>query len=189
MRRHLALALPALLAVAACGSRSNGSADGAAHPEGSTPTDGQGADGSGGAAGSDGTSDARSQADCAAIDLLPPIVEVIDAVTGTPICDPVFVVDRPDGGSTAGDGTAIPCSQSAQEGCPALADGAAAPCAFSIGIFYANDVSVEVSHSGYETATVHVSSGEGGCVAHVAASQVTVELHAVTDGPIDGDGG
>jgi hypothetical protein len=171
MRNRLVLAVPTLLAIAACSSSGNDASDGAAHLEGST-----------------GNDDAKAQFDCGAIELLPPIVTVVDAVTGAPICDPTFVVDWPDGGSTSGNGMPLACSQSMFAGCPGPPDGGgAAPCAFALAIFDAHNVSVEVSHAGYENAVVQVSSGQGGCVPTVPASHLTVELHPRADASAGGN--
>src|SRR5438105_3879785 len=79
MRNRLVLALPSLLAVAACGSSAGGVGSDAASDHRADDVD--------------ANTDAKPQADCGAVALLPPIVEVVDAVTGTPICDPVFMVD------------------------------------------------------------------------------------------------
>jgi hypothetical protein len=205
MRNRFFLALPALLALVACGSSSNApidaSADGAAPSDTAAAVDVHGNDGQDGAdavvvdaaedqrdGGADGNTDAYAQADCAAIELLPPIVSVVDAVTGAPICDPMFNVDWPDGG-TGGprDGAPFACGQSMDDHCPGpLDDGGARPCAFALGIFYASNVNVEVSKPGYATASVQVSSGRGGCVSPVPASHVVVQLHPVADAAADG---
>jgi hypothetical protein len=173
MRNRLVLALPSLLAVAACGSSAGGVGSDAASDHRADDVD--------------ANTDAKPQADCGAILLLPPIVEVVDAVTGTPICDPVFKVDWPDGGATSGNGMAVACSQSKSDGCPGAPDGGGtAPCAFSLAIFDGNNVTVEVSHPGYENAIVQVSSGRGGCVPYVAASHAVVELHPKADASTNG---
>jgi hypothetical protein len=202
MRNGLVLALPTLLAVAACGSSSsNGPSDGSTHAEGSVPVDGHGNGGQSGmgAAGSDAAGDqrddgvggnthAQAQADCGAIELFPPIVEVIDAVTGAPICDPAFTVDWPDGGpSGPKDGAPFACGQSRDDNCPGPPDGGGtAPCTFALAIFNAMNVNVEVSKPDYATTIVQVSGGVGGCVPYVPASHVRVELHPVPDASADG---
>jgi hypothetical protein len=192
--RRLVAALAFLLPVAltACSSSGNtpidaggkggaGGADGGAGRDGSAGAE----DASGGKDGTAGNTDATTQADCAAVHGLPPIVAIVDATTGTPICDPTFTVEWPDGSAVGSkDGMPYGCGQTKDFDCPGpSADGGSAPCAFALlalSYVYGMNLEVEVSKPGYETTTVPVTSGLGGC-AYVPASHPIVKLHPLAD--------
>jgi len=204
-RIHFALVLSTMVALAACGKLKNNSADGStpSGAAGSGDVGGTANDGAAGTPASDGAADKPTddgaggntdappqQADCAAVHGLPPIVTIVDATTGAPICDPTFKIEWPDGsavGST--DGMPYGCGQTKDFDCPGPRDGGVAPCAFALlalsDNFYGMSIEVEVSKAGYQTAVVPVTSGLGGCL-YVPASHPVVKLHALADGSSDG---
>jgi hypothetical protein len=191
------LVLSTLLALVACGKlKPAGDATGAAGSGGAGSNGNDGAAGtsvSDGAAdlpsndGAGGNTDAHAQADCGAVLLYPPIIEVQDAVTGAPICDPTFTVGSADGGVVEM-GHLCGSNEANDFGCPAPpTDGGAAPCTFTLGVGGSQEsLNVQVSKSGYETAVVAVMGGRGGCVPYVPASHSVVKLHALVDASADG---
>lgn len=124
------------------------------------------------------------QDDCGAIASFPPILTVVDVMTGAPICDPSFSVVHctydpgPISSFPCGVGD---CSSSSPDGAPP-------PCQFllklapSVG---ANSCTLSVTAPGYATTTVDgVVSGIGGCVpTMIPGSNITVTL---TPAPADG---
>jgi hypothetical protein len=127
------------------------------------------------------TSGSQGPMDCAVIGTLPPIVTVVNAANGAPICDATFaVVGWPDGGPTPPDGGgAYACGATQDFGCPgSSSDGATATCPYALllesGLPTA--YTVEVSSPGFASATAQVTTGVGGCVPTVPASQTTVML-------------
>jgi hypothetical protein len=199
------VALFLALTLGACSSSGNGPKGGT--PDASSPADGHGdgqgeAGGSGGAGGSVGGSGGAghqgtdagagiggnegidAKADCASAAFLPPILTVVDAITGAPICDPTFAFDLPDGGVGPNE-TPFSCGQSKEMDCPAAgSDGGLVACAFAL--FTTYDVTVEVSKVGYETASVAVMPGQTGCVAYRQSTHATVKLHPLADASTDG---
>jgi hypothetical protein len=132
--------------------------------------------------------DPTSVPDCGAIEFIPPVLTVVNAATGSPICDPTFAIDSSDAG--ASDVAAVDCSGGTPYGgCPAPpSDGGVAPCQYALlglsGQFGlgTSSFTIDVSKSGFQSVTVpDVVTGVGGCVAFQAASQVTVKLTPLVD--------
>jgi hypothetical protein len=126
--------------------------------------------------------------DCGVIEPLPPIVTVVSATTGAPICDATFaVVGWPDGGPTPPDGGgASACGTTQNLGCPdagAPSDGATAECRYALLGLRTTPPSaytIEISSAGFASATAHVNSGVGLCQ-DIPASQITVMLSPVAN--------
>jgi hypothetical protein len=146
-----------------------------------------------GCASSSETPDAGQQqaADCAAIVPLWPVLTVVNAATGAPLCDPTVALLLP------GDGGLEPltysdCPTTQAPGCPSpAADGAPPPCAFALSMFGEGSLgkgTIAVSAPGFETASVpNVANGNEGCPPEFAASSVTVQLSPLlVDGGADG---
>jgi hypothetical protein len=127
------------------------------------------------------------EASCGAITIVPPIVTVTNAATGAPICDPVITI-APDGGAQdGGAGVGVSCGGTQHYGgCPATPpDGGDLACIYAL-LAVQGTSTIEVSAPGYASKIVpNVSSGEGGCVTAVPASQVTVSLVPLADAGAD----
>jgi hypothetical protein len=126
---------------------------------------------------------------------LPPIVSVVSATTGSPICEPTFaVVEWPDAGPVPPDGGDPILCDGSPVGCPSAPhDGGVGPCQYALqgliagGSFGPTDVAtftIAVSKPGFESVIVpDVSTGVIVCPApNKPASQLTVQLS-----PLDGD--
>jgi hypothetical protein len=143
------------------------SGTGGAAGEGGTPGTG-GAAGEGGtaAAGGAGSGGRPGTGGCNSISFPGPVLNVFDAQTGTPICDPTFtIVAQTDGGSMFDDALASSCTPSSYN-CSVSYDGGATLCPFYLaGLGYSMDATVDVWAPGYQhTAVPGVSVGRSGCV-------------------------
>lgn len=124
---------------------------------------------------------------CNAISLYPPVVTVVDATSGAPICDATFVAVSSSGslGAVACDGaTTTPCAPAV-----AIVPGDSAVCRFELEAFTTGSGEVLAGAPGYLASTPFaVYGGEGGCVPYVAAAQVIVALTPEGDAaPADAD--
>jgi hypothetical protein len=127
--------------------------------------------------GSRGTQD--QPIDCGAIAVYPPNITVVDAVNGSPLCDPTFAVLTSNGEPLPpDDGGAYACAPDFGGCPPAPADGGAPPCTFMLSeVTWPGSYSVRVFAPGFAPVVVDdVSGGVGGCVAYVAPSVLTVTL-------------
>jgi hypothetical protein len=127
---------------------------------------------------------------CGAVGLIPPSLNVWNAKTGAPICDPVVTIVSQSGG---GPGGPIPSDGGADlsacggttsfAGCPSTPpDGGTLACTFII--FAVNGTAtIEVSAPGFsKTEVTGVMSGVTGCVEHPTdGTQVEVELTPLPD--------
>jgi hypothetical protein len=124
--------------------------------------------GSGGAAGAGGIGSGGrvGTGGCNSIVFEPPVLNVFDAQTGAPVCDPTFaILVQADGGSMSEDAFGYPCTPSSYD-CPAFHDGGAT-CPFKL-LALDQDLTgstVEVSAPGYETREVSDVAGgsRSGC--------------------------
>lgn len=175
------LALPAVLVpIAACTSTSPA--------ETSTPDAGQQAP-KGDANAGDAAEDAKgmgppTNADCGALTLLLPVLAVVNAATGSSVCDPTVAQLLP-GDAGLDPLTYSDCPTPQAPACPSpLADGAPPPCALALDLTGLG--TIEVSAPGFETVSVpNVTSGWGAC-GNVPASVVAVQLSPLPDGGADG---
>ncbi len=121
--------------------------------------------------------------ECGAIALLPPTVTVVNADTGSAICDPTFTVVA-GARSTTIDGT--DCGQPGTYGCADLPiDGGARPCRYALESLGDGTSDVEVSKAGFVSKTVSVTNGRRGGAGvdscYRPASQITVILQPIVD--------
>jgi hypothetical protein len=153
-----------------CGPDGLGGGGGAGGLAGSGGAAGAGAIGSGGRVGTGG---------CNSIDFDPPVLNVFDAQTGAPICDPTFAIIVPtDGGSMSEDAGGYPCTPSTYD-CPVFHDGGAT-CPFELTALAQDSTgsTVEVSAPGYEPREVSgVAGGTSGCIPpFITPSHLDVKL-------------
>jgi hypothetical protein len=130
-----------------------------------------------------GSRAANPNSDCGAIELLPPIVNVLAFPDDTPICDATFtVVGSPDGGVASGsDPGAVRCDETRVGGCPSRPDGAASWCPIALLALAgkSGDYTVGVSRAGFDAAVLGgVRGGVGGCAPEMTATNQTVVLRA-----------
>lgn len=197
-----------LVAIAACGKLKSSEADGGSGVAG-LGGGGSGGTGQGGGAagaasggagsievggdhddGAAGTTDAPAQADCGAIEVVAPIIAVVDQ-TGEPICDPTFkIVASPDAGPIPpADGAPYACDGSAKFACVGESADAGATCKFALSGLNGDvrTFGVKVAAAGYAPVTISVNGGVGGCVPFVPASYGKVVLYPLDAGTLDGD--
>jgi hypothetical protein len=93
------------------------------------------------------------------------VLNVFDAQTGTPICDPTFkIVEQTDAGSILGDLSASACTPGSYE-CQVSYDGGATLCPFRLLLGYDMNDTIDVWAPGYEQTEVFgVSVGRSGCL-------------------------
>ena len=173
--RSLAMAASAALFFAGCGSQTLGGGGGGT---------GGIISGSGGVPGAGGASSGLGGGgpiDCGTIEDLPAVFTIVDGVSGDPICDPTFAVERD--ASTAVQATAYQCLGATPFGCPAVptTDGQPQPCVFIVyGSFVTGQsYTVAVSAPGYLTSQVAgVTGGQAATCGfpYEPPSQLTVAL-------------
>ena len=124
-------------------------------------------------------------ADCGAILLVPPVIEVHSSRDGSAICNvdfTVVAVSPDDGTFTPYALAAGSCEETPSFGCPEDSDGAVPTCTFSLGGLASlassrTSYSVQVSSAGFQPAVVvGVQEGLGGCVTPRAATSNSVAL-------------
>jgi hypothetical protein len=117
--------------------------------------------------------------------ILPPILRVVSAVTGAPICDPVFIVVAPIDAAAPGN-VGVSCAAAEGECVPTMVYDASDPdCTYALGVggfgdSFAN-YTITVTAPGFATADVdHVSTGVLACgpgiPVYQAPSHLTVAL-------------
>lgn len=125
------------------------------------------------------------EASCLSAEVTSPTLNLWDAITGAPICDPTFsvlAVSGVNGGgvSTSNGQSVVLCGATPPAGCPTVApDGGTLACTFAVLTQFHTTVTIGVSAPGYATATVPgLASGLEGCVVE-AASHADVMLTPV----------
>jgi len=195
-RSSLGIVVAAFAAACACAESPPRAADGGRGAEDGGPIDSgprqirkeSGAADAHQANAGDATVDAQYH--CGAIEVLPPLVRVVDVETGAPICDVTFsLAATGDAGSapTTGDASiGVACSTEDIACVVSSVSVAAAPCEYGLRLEDFSVSTIWVRAPGYMSNRVAgVSNGRGGgCFPYQAPSIITVALQ-----PLSGDSG
>ena len=125
--------------------------------------------------------------DCGAVENLPPVINVVNALDQSPICDPTFALADGDGGTDAGDAGdttgAEKCGDAGPQGCPAPAADASATCTFVLTAIEGPTPthSVTVSAPGFVSTTLTGVHGGYGACEDVPPTVATVKLTEQVD--------